>query len=66
MTETTPLPTKKPWMSKTLWLALFAAITPFFPVVDTWVAANPSYYIMGISALFAGLRVISKGKLTIE
>lgn len=58
--------TKKPWESKTLWAGLIAAALPLFPPAGIWIAANPEIYSAGLGALFAALRVITKGKVSIS
>lgn len=67
--NTTPAPVveaKKPWQSKTLWIALIMAIAAFIPPVQVWIAAYPGYFTMVTGALFAALRLVSKGKISIE
>lgn len=58
--------TKKPWQSKTNYVALFLAIAAFFPSASAWVAANPDMFMWGLSAVFSGLRLISKDKISIS
>lgn len=57
---------KKPVHSKTLWLSLVVAIVPFFPSVQEIVAANPEIVGMALGGLFFFLRIITKGKISIE
>lgn len=57
---------KKPWQSKTIWLGLIGAVAPFFPGVDAWIKGNEILYVQGISLVFMALRLISKGKISIE
>lgn len=57
---------KKPWQSKTIWVALVAAILPFVPVADAWVKANPEVYVSVLGGVFTVLRLITKGKISIE
>lgn len=56
---------KKPWMSKTLWAAALVALAPLFPPLGVIVAANPAMVSAGIGMLFAGLRFITNGKVSI-
>lgn len=62
----TPATSKKPWLSKTLWVALLSAIAAFFPPVQTWIAENPSTFGWIVSGLFAVLRLATKNKLVIK
>jgi len=57
---------KKPWASKSLWLALISAVAAFFPSVQHFMILNPEAYAMGIGALFAVLRLVSKDKIVIK
>lgn len=54
---------KKPWMSKTLWLAAITALAPFCPPVAAFMVANPAAVSAGLGAAFAALRLISNGKI---
>ncbi len=63
--------TSKPfWQSKTLWAAALCAVFPLIPVVGpicgAWVAANPEAFSAILGATFAGLRVATDGKVTIQ
>jgi hypothetical protein len=58
--------TKKPWQSKTLWIALIAAVIPFFPGAETLVKQYPEVYSVLLGAIFAGLRAISNDKISIS
>lgn len=57
---------KKPWKSKTLWLALISAVAAFIPSVNAMIVAHPDGYVGIVSALFALLRLVSKDKISIE
>jgi hypothetical protein len=57
---------KKPWQSKTLWIALIMAIVAFFPPVSEWIQANPEIFTMSLMGIFAVLRFISKGGIDIS
>lgn len=63
--EEIPSP-KKPWQSKTLWLSLITAAAPFVPAFQKIIVEH--YQLLGtvLGVLFAGLRSISKGKISIE
>jgi hypothetical protein len=56
---------KKPYQSKTLWLALAMAIAAFFPPVNKWISENPGIFTMIVTGAFAVLRVVTKGKVDI-
>lgn len=58
--------TKKPWQSKTNWIALILAIAAFFPDVQAFISMNPDMFAWIISALIVVLRQISKGKIDIK
>ena len=60
------VPSKKPWMSKTLWLAVFTAIAAFFPPVESWIGENPTMFTTVLSAAFFVLRWVTQGKVSIE
>ncbi len=57
---------KKPWQSKTNWVALFVAASAFVPSVGAWISANPEMYGMALGGVFAVLRAITKGKISIQ
>ena len=58
--------TKRPWQSKTLWLALITAIAAFIPPVQTWIASNPEMFALILGGAFGALRVITKGAVSIQ
>jgi len=57
---------KKPWQSKTNWMAVIVALVAFIPGVGEYVGKNVEVVGLLLGALFAGLRMISKGKISIE
>ncbi len=57
---------KKPWQSKTNYVALVIAIAAFFPQVQLFIAANPEAFASGVSVVFMILRQISSGKISIS
>lgn len=57
---------KKPWESKTLWVSLISAVAAFFPPVQEWITAHAEVFAMGLSGLFAALRLMSGGKIVIS
>jgi hypothetical protein len=59
-------PPKKPMYSRTLWVAFIMAALAFFPSVQAWVSANPEWFQLGVACLFAGLRILTKGKVSIS
>lgn len=61
-----PAQDKKPYESKTLWVALVAAIAAFFPGVQGWISAHAEAYGMILAGVFAGLRMVTKGKISIS
>jgi hypothetical protein len=56
---------KKPWFSKTVWMALVTALAAFFPGVQAWIAAHPAEFAQGAAVLFTALRFITKDKISI-
>ena len=57
---------KKPWTSKTLWVAMIMALIGFFPAAQNWVANNPQAFAQGMALVFMILRAITKGKVAIK
>lgn len=57
---------KSPLLSKTLWLALIAAIAAFIPVVSEFIKSQPEMYGLIMSGLFGVLRLITKDKISIS
>ena len=66
MAEVVPVEPKKPWQSKTLWMALIVAIVPFFPAAQEFVKANPEMVGLILGGVFGLLRFITKGKIVTE
>ena len=58
--------TKKPWMSKQIWLSALMGVAAFIPGASEFVAANPSIMLMGSALLFSFLRWVSKGKISLS
>jgi len=54
---------KRPWQSKTNWVALINAALAFWPAAAEWVANNPSVYIAIISGLMFLLRFLTKKEI---
>jgi hypothetical protein len=57
---------KKPWQSKTNWVALIVALSAFVPSVGEMIAKNPEAFSMAVGAVFGFLRVITKEKISIK
>jgi hypothetical protein len=57
---------KKPWQSKTVWASLVVAVAAFFPAVQTVIVANPEITGVVLGGVFGVLRLISKGKISVE
>lgn len=57
---------KKPWYSKTMIAAAITALVPLYPPAAALVAANPALVMGVVGALFAGLRYISHGAITLD
>lgn len=58
--------TKKPWQSKTNWVALVTAVLSFFPQVGDWVANNPEIFMQVVAGVTAILRWVTDGKISIK
>jgi hypothetical protein len=61
---------KPAWQSKTLWAAALCAVAPLIPgvgpVVSAWIAANPAACSAVLGAVFAGLRTVTKGAVSVS
>lgn len=57
---------KKPWESKTVWVALVVAIIPFIPGASALISANPDVVGVTLGVVFAALRMITKDKIVIS
>lgn len=60
-------PAPKPaWQSKTLWVALINAVLALaLPRVSALIRENPETYSLIVSAVFIGLRFVTKGKVSL-
>jgi len=57
---------KKPWQSKTNWVALLIAVASFFPQVQALIISNPEGFGVLISGVFTALRFVTKNKIVIK
>ena len=57
---------KKPWESKTLWISLIMALAPLCPPVQAVIVANPELVAIAVSAVFAGLRLMSSKPIGVK
>lgn len=57
--------TKKPWLSKTVWLNVLALVGQFIPGVGEWSAAHPDIILSGFAIANIILRALTKDKLSI-
>ena len=57
--------TKKPWLSKTVWISVIVALAPLFPPVAAVVATNPEMISFAVGAVFAAIRLISSQKISL-
>ena len=58
---------KAPWESKTMWASAIAMLAPLvFPPAAVWIAANPAVYSAALGAIFAGLRLVTHGKVSVS
>ena len=54
------------WKSKTSWMSLVVAVSGFIPGVGEYVSKHPETVLMVLGFVFQGLRMVTKGKVTIE
>lgn len=57
---------KKPYLSKTLWMAAIVAVSALIPGVGEFVAKNVEVTGILVGGVFAVLRVMTKGKVSVE
>ena len=64
--ETTVLPpTKSVFKSKTVLVNLVIALAALYPPVQEWVQAHPEQTLIGITAINAALRYVTKGRVSL-
>ena len=54
------------WKSKTLWAALVCVALTVCPPTSLWIASNPTIWAALTSALFGGLRFVTKEKVRVK
>lgn len=64
--KTIEVPIKKPWQSKTNWVALVTAVMSFFPSIGDWVANHPEIFMQAVAGITVVLRWITKGKISVS
>ena len=58
---------KRPWESKTLWLAAITAIAPLVaPPLHEWISQNPDIFSSALGLMFMGLRLVTKGSVSVS
>lgn len=57
---------KKPWESKTVWVALILALSAFYSPAAEWEKAHADIFAQIIAGVFFALRLVSKGKIDIK
>lgn len=57
---------KKPWQSKTNWVALIVAVSAFIPNIQKLIVENPEAFSMAIGGVFALLRQVTKDRIVIK
>jgi hypothetical protein len=57
---------KKPYQSKTNWVALIIALSAFLPSVQAWISENPTAFAEITALIMVVLRMITKGKIDIK
>jgi hypothetical protein len=62
--------TKPFYVSRTMIAAAIVAVVPLIPgvgpAVSAWIAANPALFSAGLAAVFGGLRVVTKGAVSVS
>lgn len=67
MADPVVVETKKPWLSKTLWLNLIMAISAlFFPVVADFIKQHAELTLVFWSVINGVLRLVSKDKISLN
>jgi len=56
---------KSIFLSKTFWAAILTAGLPFVPGVGPFVSANPQAVGIGLGIVFAALRAVTAGRVTL-
>jgi len=51
--------------SKTFWVSLLVALAPLVPGLREWITESPEVFSGVIGAIFAGLRMITHGKVVL-
>jgi len=54
---------KKPWLSKTVWLGIVTGVAPFIPGVSEWVSTHVAEIGLVWGALAIALRLVTKEKV---
>lgn len=57
---------KRPWLSKSVWVGVLVAVAPLIPGVNKIIAANPEYVLHAVGAIAVVLRLITKDKIQIS
>lgn len=58
--------TKKPWESKTYWVGVIMAVLAAFPNIQAFVSAHPMIVSEGVVLVFAVLRTVTSGKISLS
>ena len=56
---------KRPWASKSIWVAWIVASLHFIPGYATWQVNNPEFVGISLGVLFTLLRLVTKDKVSI-
>lgn len=65
--QSTPVPSKPAWQSKTLWMNLIGALAViFWPAAGDFVAQNPEVVMAAWAAINMVLRWVTKGAVQIS
>lgn len=61
-----PAETKKPWLSKTLWMNALLAGSAFVPSIHGWAVAHTEFVMSAFGVLNMLLRFITKDKISLQ
>ena len=57
---------KKPWLSKMVWLGLATGVAPFVPGMGEWIAKNVEMVGMLWGALAVAIRFVTKDRVSLR
>lgn len=61
-----PADTKKPWLSKTLWINLILAVSAFFPPVQAFISGHQELALVIPGVVNGILRLLTKDAVSLQ